>query len=115
MDFENKTNNWLRAIAAGLLVLAVSILIVVALSACAPSGPTEPQLSPKDLWISAHPTHSDEQGLCREFDGELCDEDPYDLDDLWELDGTKKSSAKPVPKASVKPKTSPKPASTRRR
>lgn len=110
-------NKWLRGIGAGLLVAAVVILAVVMLSACAPSGPTEPQLNPKDLWISAHPTHSDDRGLCREFDGELCDEDPYDLDDLWELDETKKSSAKPKVKVSARPKASvkPAPAPTRRR
>jgi len=111
MDFENKTHNWLRAVAVGMLALAAAVLVVMALSACAPSGPTQPQLSPKDLWISAHPTHSDEQG-CWEADGEPCDEDPHDLDDFFEQEKAKKVSVKPSP---AKPKASPKPASTRRR
>ena len=105
-------NKWLRAVGAGLLVVAAVVLVVTMVSACTPSGPTQPQLSPKDLWISAHPTHSDDQGLCVEFDGELCDEDPYDLDDLFEIGETKKSSVKPKPKAST---AKPKPAPTRRR
>lgn len=105
-------NKALRLVGA-CMVLIAAVLVAMILAGCTPSGPIEPQQSPRDLWISAHPTSLDEFGRCVEFDGELCDEDPYDLDDLWELDATKKSSAKP--KASIKPKASPRPATTRRR
>jgi hypothetical protein len=94
------------------LVTGLALGLAIALMGCTPSGPTEKSPTPKDLWISAHPTHSDERGLCREFDDEPCDEDPYDLDDFFELDATKTKA----PSAKPKPKTTPvpKPKTTRR-
>lgn len=92
-------------------IAAASLAIV--LSGCAPKGPVEPVKSPKQVWIEAHPTHAGPNGQCIEFDDEPCDEDPFDLDDMDEYD-KHGYSKKPSPKA-TRPKTSPKPATTKRR
>lgn len=94
----NSWNRWLRAMGIALLVLAAAI-IVAALAGCAPTGPTEPQKTPQQIWIEAHPTHLNDRGECIEFDDEPCDEDPYDLDDWYEsFNKTKAPSKKPSPK-----------------
>lgn len=52
-------------------------------------------------WIDTHPTHAGPNGECIEFDGEPCDNDPHDLDDLFEKakpSSGKKPSAAPVRK-----------------
>lgn len=79
--------------------LVGSLLALILLGACAPKGPVEPIKSPRDLWIEAHPTSVGDAGECIEFDGEPCDDDPFDLDDMTEYDKhgySKKPSPKPV-------------------
>lgn len=51
--------------------------------------------SSERTWIDTHPTHAGLNGECVEYDGEPCDDDPHDLDDLFE--GSKLSSKKPSP------------------
>lgn len=101
-----------------ILLAVLSLMGVVALgitlAACAPSGPVEPYRSPEQLWIEAHPTHAGTNGECIEADGELCDDDPFDLDDMNEADSHVTGSKRPSPRASTR-KASPKPATTRRR
>lgn len=50
--------------------------ILTLLAGCAPDGPTPAQL---------RPTYGVD-GQCYEADHEMCDDDPYDLDDLVEQD-----------------------------
>lgn len=82
--------------------------LIVALAACAEStGPTK---TPQQVWIDAHPTSVGDSSQCIEFDGEPCDEDPYDLDDWFEefhkTPAVKKESPRPMKTAS-QPKPSP--------
>lgn len=74
------------------LVITAMVGIAVALSACA-TKPVDP--------CQVQPTHTDAQGQCVEYDGELCDGDPCDADDFSEVS----ERSKPSPKA-TKPKTS---------
>ena len=46
-----------------------------------------------------NPTYGGPQGQCVEADGEPCDDDPFDMDDLFEKKKT------PAPKVSSKPVT----------
>lgn len=89
--------------------LAAATILVV-LAGCAPKGPVEPIKSPRQIWIEAHPTSMGDAGECIEYDGEDCDLDPYDLDDMTEYDKHGYSKA-PTPKTK---KPSPKPTKTRR-
>lgn len=102
--------NWLRWFGVWALIFSVS-MIVLALAACAPTGPVEQIKSPKDLWIEAHPTHAGPNGECIEFDDEPCDADPFDTDDMTEYD-KHGYSKKPTPRVvkstpAVKPKPTP--------
>lgn len=106
-----------RILLAVLSLMGV-VALGIALAACAPSGPVEPVRSRRDLWIEAHPTYAGPNGECIEADDEPCDDDPFDLDDLVEYDRHASKAPSPKvskPKASTRPKTSPKPATTRRR
>lgn len=75
--------------------------------------------NPRDTWIDTHPTHAGPNGECIEADGEPCDDDPYDLDDLFESDGkpklptVKPASKRPSPKP-MQTAFQPKPRTTRR-
>lgn len=105
-----------RILLAVLTLMGV-VALGITLTACAPKGPVEPYKSPEQVWIEAHPTHAGDAGECIEFDGELCDDDPYDLDDLTEVDshktpGVSKPSARPSPRPV---KTAAQPKTTRRR
>lgn len=91
--------------------LLIAAGVLVSLTACAPTGPVEPVKSPRDLWIEAHPTSIGDAGECIEFDGEECDDDPYDLDDMFELD---KPSKRPVKSPAPRWSGGPKPKTTRR-
>lgn len=108
-----------RMFLLGALVLGGGLALAVALSACTPS---EPVKSREQVWIETHPTHAGDAGECIEFDGELCDEDPFDLDDLYEKEhGTPRprASVTHVPTKAASPKakatSKPRPATTRRR
>lgn len=90
-------------------LIVASVVFGLSMTACAPKGPVEPIKSPKQVWIEAHPTSMGDAGECIEFDGEDCDEDPYDLDDMTEYDkhGYTKPPTKPAAKktpAAPKPK-----------
>ena len=58
-----------------------------------------------------NPTYGGPQGQCMEADGEPCDDDPFDMDDLFE-DSHKKST--PTPKRVV-PSPKPRVTTARRR
>jgi hypothetical protein len=93
----------------GMLILA-GLGTVVALAGCQ----SAPAKTPQDVWIEQHPTHLDEFGRCVEADGELCDRDPFDLDDFFELERKTPSASKRAVTPSPA-RQSPKPrASTRR-
>lgn len=62
---------------------------------------------PGKTWMDLHPTHG-VNGECFEADDEPCDEDPYDLDDLFESSHSKKPSV-------VTTKKTPGPVKTTRR
>lgn len=80
-----------KHVAAGALVL-----LLATMGACETRAPEE-----------VRPTHAGPSGECVEWDGEPCDEDPFDTDDDSDV-------VVPVP---PKPKvpTAPKPPTTRRR
>lgn len=100
-----------RMMLLGMLLLA-GLGTLVAVAGCQSTPPK----NPTDVWIEQHPYHYDEKGNCIEADGEPCDADPYDLDDMYEADhktpGAAKTSGKPKVSS---PKASPKPATTKRR
>lgn len=101
------TRNLRIALLAMLAVSAVGLVWAVA--GCS-SEPAQPGKSREQVWIEAHPTYGDVFGRCVEFDDELCDDDPYDLEDLDEVPAVG-STKKP----SAKPKASPAPRVTKRR
>lgn len=104
--------NWLRVV--GVLLLGFSAtVIILSLTGCS-STPREihKQKTHEQIWIDAHPTHAGPFGECVEFDGELCDDDPHDLDDLREAKIHRSPSPKVV-KPSSKPATKPSPKRTR--
>ena len=98
-----------RMMLLGMLILA-GLGTLMAVAGCSERVPT-----PRDMWVDQHPIHYNEDGDCIEADGEPCDEDPYDLNDFFELErkkaspqvtktpGAVKSSAKP----STKPRSTP--------
>lgn len=99
------------------LAIPVSTALGMTLVACGPSAPVK---TPQQVWIEAHPTHTDLKGECIEFDGEVCDDDPFDLDDFFEARNPTPSHLRPgSPKPMLtanqpKPKPSPvKPKRTR--
>lgn len=76
---------------------ALAFGLILGLAACAES--VTPGKTPQQVWIDAHPTTLNGDGECIEFDGEPCDDDPYDLDDWYEsFHGTKAPSKKPTPR-----------------
>lgn len=77
--------------------VAVGAFLAVSLAACGDSPPVDP--------CQVQPTRTNVFGQCVEYDGEACDDDPCDADDLTESDGSghKKPTAKPKV---TKPKTS---------
>lgn len=82
------------------MTCGLALGLAIAVAGCSdPDGQ-----STRDQWIIEHPIRTDDQGRCWEFDGEPCDEDPFDLDDLWEPGEVKAPKAK----ISVKP-VAPKP------
>lgn len=106
-----------RILLAVLLCLGVFSVAVI-MAGCASSGPTEPVKSPRQQWIETHPTSMGDAGECLEADGEECDADPYDLDDMFEVDGhgpSRVATPKVTSSPAAKPKTVPKPGPTRRR
>lgn len=72
----------------------VAAVAFAALVACT-SKPVDP--------CEVHPTRGNFSGDCVEFDGEACDEDPCDADDLF--DHAKPSKVKASTKPAVKPST----------
>lgn len=102
---------------------ALAFGLIVGLAACAEGMPGR---TPQQVWIDAHPTTLSDDGECMEFDGEPCDDDPYDLDDWYEsyhkTPAVKKQSPRPMltanqPKPSVKtvPAKTPGPVKTTKR
>lgn len=116
-------NVWRRPTFWVVIIAALAVVLGLALGGCTsqPEGPSERQ-----QWIDAHPTHAGPNGECVEDDGELCDDDPFDLDDLYESKGVPVSSRKPSPrpmltanqpkpKASTRAPAPPAPVKTTRR
>jgi hypothetical protein len=82
------------------------LVLTVATVACE----ARPLKSREQLWQEAHPTQTGQDGQCIEFDGEDCDSDPFDLDDLYEsAKPSKRPSSRPMQTAN-QPKPSPKTA-----
>jgi hypothetical protein len=75
---------------------ALAFGLIMGLAACAES--VTPDRTPQQVWIDAHPTHQGPKGECIEFDGELCDDDPYDLDDWYESYHKTPAVKKPSPR-----------------
>lgn len=80
----------------GVFALAVSVILVAvfALAGCDLSSPPAGQV---------HPTQAGPNGECVEWDGELCDDDPFDLDDLFESHKTTGPTRRPAVKPSPRP------------
>lgn len=89
-----------RIVDAGTWLLVV-VVVLVLLAACSSTPTSVPQ--------QIHPTHGVD-GRCYEWDDEPCDDDPFDLDDLFEL---KKTTPSPV--VVVKKTPAPVPSRTIRR
>lgn len=76
--------------------------LILALAACAET--VTPDRSPQQVWIDTHPTHLGSDGECIEFDGEPCDDDPFDWFDAYHNGvPSTKSSPKPLTKVSSRP------------
>jgi hypothetical protein len=86
---------------------ALAFGLILGLAACAES--VTPNRSPQQVWIDAHPTYPGDDGQCIEFDGEVCDDDPFDLDDMAKYPHLLPSS-KPVPSAPRPMQTAKQPA-----
>lgn len=86
---------------------ALAFGLILGLAACAES--VKPGKTPQQVWIDTHPTTLNGDGECVEFDGEPCDDDPYDLDDWYELyhktPAVKKQSPRPMLTANQPVKT----------
>ena len=112
MNINKRDLYWTTGVALLILSLAVVGLTLVGCGA---------QETPRDTWIDTHPTSVNSDGQCVEFDGEPCDDDPYDLDDLFESDGKPKlpslkpGSARPSPKPMLTAKQPAPPAPKRTR
>ncbi len=75
---------------------ALAFGLILGLAACAES--VTPDQTPQQVWINAHPTHTGPNRECIEFDDEPCDDDPYDLDDWFEVYHKTPAVKKPSPR-----------------
>lgn len=105
MNISKRPIFWVTVIAVG------AACVAIILTGCSPSpGPVEQIKSPTQIWIEAHPTYTGDAGECIEWDGEPCDEDPFDTDDMTEWDKHNMSAS---PKVTPRPmKTGLQPAPT---
>lgn len=106
------TRNWRRLLIVGAFASGVTLALI--LSGCSSGPQIAPHKTHEQIWIDAHPTHAGPNGECVEFDGEPCDADPHDLDDLREARVHRSPSPSPkVVKPSSKPAVKPSPKRTR--
>lgn len=110
---KNYQSSTLRAKLIGMALGTMAIFLVAALLGCTPKGPVEQQKTPQQIWVDAHPTHTNDKGECIEFDDEPCDDDPYDLDD-WSESYHKTPAAKKTTPRPMLTANQPKPKTTRR-
>lgn len=75
---------------------ALAFGLILGLAACAET--VTPDKTPQQVWIESHPTTVNSDGECIEFDGEPCDDDPYDLDDWSEKYHGTPVSRRPTPR-----------------
>lgn len=75
----------------------------------------KPVKSREQIWIEAHPTQGGQDGQCIEFDGEDCDDDPFDLNDLYKsLQPSKKPTPRPMQTANQPRPTPAKPSAPKK-